>query len=55
MVRSLFVVRSSETSLAPGPKLHFQVQFTGEFLVPAAEIVAQPLLDRALFLFGPPV
>jgi hypothetical protein len=51
----VFVVRSCETSLAPWAKLHFQVQFTCQFLVPAAEIVAQSLLNRALFLFGPPV
>jgi hypothetical protein len=37
------VVRTSETSLAPWAKLHFQMQFTPEFLVPAAQIVAQCL------------
>jgi hypothetical protein len=29
-----------------------RAQITHELLVPAAEIVAQPLLNRALFLFG---
>ena len=40
--------------LGPWAKLHFRVQFTREFQVPTAQIVAQPLLDGALFLFLPP-
>jgi hypothetical protein len=44
----------TEKSLGPWAKLRFRFQFTHEFLVPTAQIVAQPLLDRALFLFGPP-
>jgi hypothetical protein len=38
----------------PQAKLRFEFQFHPWFLVPVAQIVTQPLLNRALFLFGPP-
>jgi Protein of unknown function (DUF2934) len=50
-----FAVRRQGLLNQPGPwaKRHFRAHFTHEFLVPAAQMAAQPLLDRALFLLGP--
>lgn len=45
------VIRSCETSLAPGPSYGLSFSSTLWFLVPAAQIVTQPLVNRVLFLF----
>ena len=50
----MFVFRTYETSLAQGPSYTFDLSSPFQFQVRTAQIVAQPLLNRALFLFCPP-
>jgi hypothetical protein len=50
-VRKMFVFKTSETSLAPGPSYTFDFSSPFQCQVRTAQIVAQPLLNRALFLF----
>jgi hypothetical protein len=50
----LFVFRTSDTGLAQGPSYTFDLSSPFQFQVRTAQIVAQPSLDRALFLFCSP-
>jgi hypothetical protein len=51
---TVFVFRTSETSLAQGPSYAFDFSSPFQFQVRTAQIVAQPLLNRAMFLFCSP-